>query len=89
MVSAMENRARVVCRPVGPAHEGPGEEWLEQPVVLDAAEPLEGCADLLTPAVGRRLSALVPRALSALVSGEASWEGEAELVRPGVIRLRA
>jgi hypothetical protein len=88
MVSAMENRARVVCRPVGPAQQGPGEGWLELPVVLDAAEPLEGCADLLTPSVGRRLSALVPRDLTPAVSGDNAWTGEAELVRPGVIRLR-
>jgi hypothetical protein len=88
MVSATENRARVVCQVVGGAAAGPAEGWLEVPVVLEAAEPVEGCADLLTPSVGHRVSALVPRALTAEVSGGDRWEGEAELVRPGVIRLR-
>lgn len=87
MVTARENRARVTCRPVGPPHPGPAPELARVDVVLAAAEPVEGWADLLSPNVGRTMAALVPQELAD--RSEQTWQGFAELVAPGLMRFRS
>ncbi|RYP88286.1 hypothetical protein EKO23_02830 [Nocardioides guangzhouensis] len=89
MVSAVENRSMVtvVTLAVDPSDT---PHWQRLRVRIDDAIPVEGYAHLLADAVGRELSALAPDDLARLIAVPGStWAGEAELVAPATIRLRA
>jgi len=89
VVSAIENRTNVFCRTIGPAEPGPSEGWLRVPVVIEETYPVEGWPDLLADTAGREILALIPGDLAVDVTAfDSRWQGVAELVQPGLIRVR-
>lgn len=89
MVQAIENRAVVTCRYDGEPTDGPNQAWVDVPVAVVTAEPVEGFPNLLADDLPRSVTAMVPRELwQGRFADHEAWRAEVELVGPGRMRVR-
>ena len=84
---AKENRAEIVCRPVGDREPGPADGWAQCRVEVDDQRSVGDWPNLLEGAVGRTLTALLPPAAVHVLPVGGTWRVHAELVAPGVLRV--
>lgn len=89
MVQAIENRSLVRCTPRGEPRPGPADGWSTAVVLVERTSPAGAAADLMTDAVGREYTALVPPDLVPRLSGERVWTVEVEVTGPKRITIRS
>jgi hypothetical protein len=87
MISAVENRAVVELRPVGPPAPGPNPDWLVHQVVVESSRDVEGYPNLLAAGLPREMKALVRASMAADLGVANRWRVEASLVSPNQLRV--
>jgi hypothetical protein len=87
VISAVENRAVVELRPVGPPTPGPTPDWLVRQVVVESSRDVEGYPNLLAAGLPREMKALVRTSMIADLGAADRWRVEASLVGPNQLRI--
>jgi len=87
VISAVENRAIVELRPVGPPAPGPNPDWLVYQVVVESSRDVEGYPNLLAAGLPREMKALVRASMAADLGAANRWRVEASLVSPNQLRV--
>lgn len=89
MVISRPNRSLVELAPQGDWNPGPAPGWMRCPVEVVAVWPIPGEPDLLSPSVGRLLTAMLRSERRADLPLDGHWRVEARLAGPGLLRVLA
>ena len=89
MVTSRPNRALAELAPLGGWDSGPAPGWVRCPVEVVAVWPIPGETDLLSPSVGRRLTAMLRHERTQDLPLDQHWRVEARLAGPRLLRVLA
>jgi hypothetical protein len=89
MVTGRPNRAVVELAAVGGWENGPAPGWVRCVVEVAQVWPIPGEHDLLSPSIGRQLTAMLRHELARNLPLDRHWRVEARLVGPHMLRVLA
>lgn len=89
MSQVRENRSTVTLVAIDAAGEGPDERWRTCRVRVTQAEEVDGYANLLSSALPREFTALVPTDVAEALAAGGTLRVSASLAGPGTIRVES